>query len=116
MRKRLILTVASLMLTAAMAVPAFAGTWKYENNQWKYQRGTNNYVYNDWVEDKGNWYYMNTRGWMLTGWQNIDGNWYYFYPDSGSPMGSMAARTVTPDGFEVDEQGRWCVNGLVQSK
>ena len=55
MKKRLILLMASLALSAAMAVPAFAGTWKYENEQWKYQRGTNNYVYNDWVEDNGNW-------------------------------------------------------------
>lgn len=121
MRKRLILTVASLMLTAAMAVPAFAGTWKYENNQWKYQRGTNNYVYNDWVEDKGNWYYMNNSGWMLTGWQNIDGNWYYF-DETGVrqtgwkeidgkwyflyPNGIMAANT-TVNGHQLGADGAW---------
>ena len=80
-----------------------------------------------WYQDAdGCWYYMNpvsdgSLGKMLTGWQWIADSsgqeyCYYFYPDSGSPMGSMAARTVTPDGFEVDEQGRWCVNGLVQSK
>ena len=78
MKKRLVLLMASLALSAAMAVPAFAGTWKYENEQWKYQRGTNNYVYNDWVEDNGNWYYMTNSGWMRTGWQSIEGSWYYF--------------------------------------
>lgn len=121
MKKRLILLMASLALSAAMAVPAFAGTWKYENEQWKYQRGTNNYVYNDWVEDNGNWYYMNNSGWMLTGWQTIEGKWYYFdetgvrqtgwHEIEGKwyfmyPNGMMAANAVV-NGRQLGADGAW---------
>ena len=121
MKKRLVLLMASLALSAAMAVPAFAGTWKYENEQWKYQRGTNNYVYNDWVEDNGNWYYMNNSGWMLTGWQSIEGSWYYFdetgvrqtgwHEIEGKwyfmyPNGMMAANAVV-NGRQLGADGAW---------
>ena len=121
MKKRLVLLMASLALSAAMAVPAFAGTWKYENEQWKYQRGTNNYVYNDWVEDNGNWYYMNNSGWMLTGWQSIEGSWYYFdetgvrqtgwHEIEGKwyfmyPNGMMAANAVV-NGRHLGADGAW---------
>ncbi|WP_097006338.1 InlB B-repeat-containing protein [Lacrimispora amygdalina] len=64
---------------------------------------------------------------MLTGWQNIDGYWYYFTPaneaqtyfgnnskgwlyDStrpGKPYGSMYKKEKTPDGYNVDENGKW---------
>ena len=43
-------------------------------------------------------------------------NCYYFYPDSGSPVGSMAAGLTTPDGYSVNEQGRWCVDGEEQTR
>ena len=28
----------------------------------------------------------------------------------------MLAGTVTPDGFQVDSEGRWIVNGMIQTK
>lgn len=80
-----------------------------------------------WYQDlDGRWYYLNpvsdgSLGKMLTGWQWIpDASGreycYYFYPDSGSPMGSMAAGLTTPDGYSVNEQGRWCVDGEEQTR
>lgn len=47
------------------------------NDQWKYQRGANKFAYKEWIEDNGNWYYMDNNGVMTTGWQQIDGQWYY---------------------------------------
>jgi len=47
MRRRFSVAAAALALSAALTVPAYAGTWKYVNDQWKYQRGTNKFAYNE---------------------------------------------------------------------
>ena len=48
-----------------------------------------------------------SRGQMLTGWQKIDGEWYYFNQKSDGNKGVLLTNTVTPDGYQVDEHGRW---------
>lgn len=121
MKKRLTVTLTALALSVVMAVPAFAGTWKYVDNQWKYQRGANKFVYNDWVEDNNNWYYLDNNGFMKTGWQQIDGYWYYmdqagvmqtgWFKDNEKwyfllPKGAMAVNTVI-DGRQLGEDGVW---------
>ena len=73
-----------------------------------------------WVEVNGSKYYLfpNSDGWkgrMLTGWQWIDGNCYYLDPQ-GQNEGALYRNTITPDGFTVDSEGRWVVNGAVQKK
>ena len=57
------------------------------------------------------WYFFNTMhdgtfGRSLTGWQWIDGYCYCFAED-----GKMYANTVTPDGYQVNENGAWVENG-----
>lgn len=57
------------------------------------------------------WYFFNTMhdgtfGRSLTGWQWIDGYCYCFAED-----GKMYANTVTPDGYQVNENGSWVENG-----
>lgn len=121
MKKRLAVTLAALALSVVMAVPAFAGTWKYVNDQWKYQRGANKYAYNEWIKDNGNWYYLDNNGVMKTGWQQIDGYWYYldqtgvmqtgWFKDNEKwyfllPNGAMAVKTVI-DGRQLGDDGVW---------
>lgn len=121
MRKQWAGIWSALALSVLLAVPAYAGTWRYENEQWKYQRGTNNYVYNDWVVDNGNTYYMGNDGYMKTGWQLIGGQWYYmdeagimqtgWIRDGESwyflyPNGVMAVSTVI-DGRQIGADGTW---------
>ena len=77
MKRRFGVIAAAAVLSAALAVPSYAGTWKYVNDQWKYQRGANKYAYNEWVEDNGKYYYLNNDGYVTTGWQQIDGHWDY---------------------------------------
>lgn len=121
MKRRLAVTAAAMALSVAMAVPAYAGTWKYENNQWRYQRGANKYAYNSWIESNGNWYYLGNDGYMKTGWQQIDNQWYYM-DESGAmqrgwlkdndkwyflcPNGAMAVNTVI-DGRQIGADGVW---------
>lgn len=121
MKKRATVTLTALVLSVLMAVPAFAGTWKQVDGKWRYQRGATKYVYNDWVEDKGNYYYMGNDGNMLTGWQQIGGQWYYldtagvmqngWFKDNDKwyyllPCGAMAVNT-TIDGRWIGPDGVW---------
>lgn len=93
-----VMTVAAIM-TAAMGMTAFAAGWQQNATGWWY--GTN--------ADNSQWY--------SNGWQWIDGNGdgtaecYYF-----DANGYMAANATTPDGYQVNADGAWTVNGTVQSK
>ena len=44
MKRRFGVMAMAAVLSAALAVPAYAGTWKYVNDQWKYQRGANKFA------------------------------------------------------------------------
>ena len=89
------------MLGACMAMPAFAGSWKVDSN--------------------GIWHYDYTgrgvqEGWLKNQWAWIDGNYdkisecYYFDAE-----GNMLADT-TVDGYQLNSQGQWIVDGVVQTK
>lgn len=82
-------------LTAALSMlassTAFAGQWKQEGSTWKYQNDDGSYVTNNW--------------------QWIDGKSYCF--DSN---GNMYANTTTPDGYTVNGDGQWVVDGVVQTQ
>lgn len=88
-------------LGACMTIPAFAGVWKVDNN--------------------GIWHYDYTgrgvqEGWLKSQWAWIDGNHdkisecYYF-----DAAGNMLANT-TVDGYQLNSQGQWVVDGVVQTK
>lgn len=74
-----------------------------------------------WYQEKSgggatNWKYQNVNLQNAkNGWQWIDGNQdgimecYYF-----DANGNMLANTVTPDGYQVDKDGAWVVNGAKQ--
>ena len=98
-------------------------SWGYEayngKSYWYYFLDSG-YMATGWIEVKGSKYYLfpNSDGWkgrMLTGWQWIDGNCYYL-DLQGQNEGALYRNTTTPDGFTVDSEGRWVVNGAVQHK
>ena len=120
------------------------GQWVQDENGWWYKRADGSYPKNSWgyeayngksywyyfldsgymatgwVEVNGSKYYLfpNSDGWkgrMLTGWQWIDGNCYYLDPQ-GQNEGALYRNSTTPDGFTVDSEGRWVVNGAVQKQ
>lgn len=110
----------------------FEGTWEAKDNQLYLRTGERNQlVRNQWACIDGNWYYFKSNGLMAKGLCNIDGEWYYFGADgvrvSGwlfagsqwycfSPDGKMYRSTITPDGYEINENGAWVVNGVVQTQ
>ena len=98
-------------------------TWGYEayngKSYWYYFLDSG-YMATGWVDVNGSKYYLfpNSDGWkgrMLTGWQWIDGNCYYLDPQEQNE-GALYRNTTTPDGFTVDSEGRWVVNGAVQKQ
>ena len=125
MRRRFSVAAAALALSVALTVPAYAGTWKYVNDQWKYQRGTNKFAYNEWIKDNGKYYYIGNDGIMKTGWQQVNNQWYYmdqtgvmqtgWFKDTDGkwyflyPNGAMAVNTVI-DGRTIGADGVWVPN------
>ena len=98
-------------------------SWGYEayngKSYWYYFLDSG-YMATGWIEVNGSKYYLfpNSDGWkgrMLTGWQWIDGNCYYLDPQ-GQNEGALYKNTTTPDGYAVDAEGRWVVNGVVQKQ
>jgi len=98
-------------------------SWGYEayngKSYWYYFLDSG-YMATGWVDVNGSKYYLfpNSDGWkgrMLTGWQWIDGNCYYL-DTQGQNEGALYRNTTTPDGFTVDLEGRWVVNGTVQKQ
>ena len=81
----------------SMSITAFAGEWK---------------------QDAIGWWYQNDDGSYLTNcWQWIDGNEdgiaeNYYLDDNGYCL----MNTVTPDGYTVNENGAWVIDGVIQTK
>lgn len=71
-----------------------------------------------WVQNDSGWWYDYGNGtWPANSWQWIDGNndgiaeCYYF-----DMYGYMLANTTAPDGYTVDGNGAWTVNGVIQTR
>ncbi|MEY8396143.1 hypothetical protein AALB64_15235 [Lachnospiraceae bacterium 45-P1] len=95
--KKILLLAATISLSTYMGLTAFAGEWKQDANGYQY------------VNDNGELFY--------NGWQWIDGNndgiaeSYYF-----NETGYCLLNTTTPDGFVVNSDGAWAIDGIVQTK
>lgn len=71
-----------------------------------------------WQQNATGWWWQNDDGsWPANSWQWLDGNrdgvaeCYYF-----DGNGYMLANTTTPDGYMVNADGAWTVNGVVQTQ
>lgn len=75
------------------------GNWIKEDGKYWYQYTDGSYPAKAWDKIDGLWYYFDDRGWMAE--STWIGNYYV-----GSD-GAMLANTSTPDGYYVDETGKW---------
>ena len=96
-KKLLVVTVAAALAVSTATI--FASGWQKNNTGWWF--GTND---------------ANT-SWHANGWQWLDGNGdgvaecYYF-----DVNGYALTNTTTPDGYQVNSDGAWTVNGVVQTQ
>jgi hypothetical protein len=91
--KSKVMRILSGTLAASMlfATPVFAGEWKQEGSSWKYQNDDGSFITNNW--------------------QWINGKSYCF-----DANGVMYVNTTTPDGYTVNADGAWTVNGVIQTQ
>lgn len=94
MKKQVLTVFMAGILTASMSMTALAG-WEQEGNNWKYN-------------DNG--------AYAANGWYWIDGNndgiaESYYFDNTG-----ILARDTTVEGYTVNADGAWTVNGVVQTK
>ncbi|MBQ7796021.1 MAG: hypothetical protein IJ374_05620 [Lachnospiraceae bacterium] len=96
-KQKLVTLIGTALLTLAATTTVFAGTWKQDHVGWWWQRNDGSYPVN--------------------GWEWIDANddsvseCYYF-----NSNGYCLLNTTTPDGYQVDINGAWVNNGVVQTK
>ncbi len=94
MKKQVLTVFMAGILTASMSMTALAG-WEQEGNNWKYN-------------DNGNY--------AANGWYWIDGNndgiaESYYFDNTG-----ILARDTTVEGYTVNADGAWTVNGEIQTQ
>ncbi len=90
MKKKLLMAAMSTILIIGSATTSFAGQWVQEGSNWKYRNDNGSYAAN---------------------WQWIDGKSYYF-----DQNGNVLTNATTPDGYTVNADGAWVVNGVVQTQ
>lgn len=99
--KKKALIPAAMAMTLAMSATAMAGVWRTgaepNENRW-------------WFDDEDGTYAVSEWRW-LDGNQDGIAECYAFDSD-----GWMYADTITPDGYQVNGDGAWTVNGVVQTQ
>ena len=97
MKKWKMVLTAAMPLAMALSFPAFAGEWQEDMNGWRYQNDDGSYCRNGWYwldGDHDGWaqcYYFGNSEYLLTGYGRADG-------------------------YEIDRNGAWSVNGVTQVK
>ncbi|EKQ54558.1 MULTISPECIES: stalk domain-containing protein [unclassified Clostridium] len=71
-----------------------------KDGQWIYS--VNGELTTGWKLINDKWYFMNNNGIMQRGWVKASGNWYYLLSN-----GEMGVNITTPDGYKVDQSGKW---------
>lgn len=101
------------------------GNWTCHDQNGKIYRNAWVLLYNPYASDyqkNYDWFYFGENTYLSTGWQWLDRNGdgvfecYYFNPISDGTKGRLYSNTTTPDGYQVNENGQWIVNGAVQTK
>ena len=90
-------------ISACLVIPSMAATaqWKRNDKGWWYEEANGSYPTATWKLINNKWYYFDGIGYMAE--SRWIGN-YYVGAD-----GAMLVSTVTPDGYYVDETGKWMI-------
>lgn len=91
------LLAATMVITIIVATPAYAGQWMRDTNGWWWQNDDGSYVKNrsEWLDG------------------NNDGVSECYYFDEN---GYLLTNGVAPDGNQVNVDGAWTLNGILQTQ
>lgn len=95
--KKIVLITTAAFAAVAFAFPSFAAGWQRDGIGWWWQKEDATYP-------KASWEWLDGNG---------DGTAECYYFDG---IGYMASAATTPDGYQVDSDGHWIVNGVIQTK
>lgn len=97
MRKTKLL-FATLAMSMVLSSTTLAGTWQpQDNGQWMYQNDNGAYSVNCWQ-------------WIDGDNDGIAENYYF------DENGLMLTNCITPDGYTVDVNGAWIIDGVIQTQ
>ena len=100
--RRIMIIMLAVVTIAFIKLPISAAAqdmWQKTNNRWWYQHADGTYPARAWERIDGVYYYFNASGYMVS---NCWIGYYYL-----GANGAMLTNTTTPDGYKVDENGRW---------
>lgn len=89
--KRSVALLLTTMVLVGTAMTVMAANWQQDATGWWYQEDNGSYPTNTWKWINGKCYYFDANGYMLS-------------------------NTTTPDGYQVDANGAWIVNGVIQTQ
>ena len=70
--------------TVSTSTSDTAGAWAKDNNGWYFTKSTGQKASNEWIQQNGKLYCVDSSGYMITGWREMsNGNMYYFDTTSG---------------------------------
>jgi hypothetical protein len=108
LRKYMTAVCTGLILGMIMAFPAAAGEWELseDGKYWTYCESPGTPIEDEWIEDNGKTYYVDSKGRMKTGWvTNEDtGNKYFMGEDGAMCLNTFTKdnKYVGPDGLQVE--------------
>lgn len=99
--RKFVCAASIVAISACLVIPSMAATaqWKRNDRGWWYEEANGSYPTATWKLINNKWYYFDGIGYMAE--SRWIGN-YYVGAD-----GAMLVSTVTPDGYYVDETGKW---------
>ena len=104
-KKQITGTIFALMIAVTGAITAQAADWELteDGKNWMYMYSPDDPAKDEWIEDAGKLYYVDSKGYMKTGWvtNKNDGKKYYMGAD-----GAMAFNIIAPDGRYVGPEGK----------
>lgn len=93
-----------VLALGGLCMPVFGDEWDLseDGQYWQYYGYTDEPLKDEWIEDGGKTYYVDSNGYMKTGWvtNTDDGNRYYMGED-----GAMVKNAFTPDDRYVGPDG-----------
>jgi glucan-binding YG repeat protein len=92
MKKILSLLTASILFLGIGFAQVANAEWQKSSNGWNYY--DNGSLKTGWIQDNGNWYFLNKSGNMVTGWIEDKGTWYYAKEDGS--LNNSKTTTTTP--------------------
>lgn len=104
--------------TGPGGVKEYTPRWvKNPNGTWSYYGIDGKLVKNKWLDADGYRYLFDKNGIMLTGWNFVSSRWYYLTVEKnrehGYPEGALWKNAITPDGYTVNADGMWVLDGKV---